>query len=285
MRLAVSLTLMVGCAAHRTPAWEKPPLSFGDVSAEILDDMVKKGDAAFAGREDPQKLDDAIDEYRGALRYRPDDSSLLVRLSRAARLRAHSLSGSDAETQANDAVTYAEQGLSAHNANILERAHDKKISQDKVFAPAEPADLPALIAYAEALLDWSMAHGTATLLLHRDWIIAAAQRAAELDRSVDFGGPDRVLGIVKSTLTPDLGGNYAAAQESFETAMATAPGYLPNHLEYALHWATRMRDGNLYRRLLHETADGDAEAIPLAAPENRAAKKRAKELIAEARSW
>jgi hypothetical protein len=285
MRLATLGLMLLGCAAHRTPAWEKPGLPFGAVSAEILDDMIAKGDASFAGREDPKKLDDALENWNGALRYRPDDSALLVRLSRAARLRAHSLSANDAETQANDAISFAERALAARNANILERARDKKLPPQKVFAPAEPADLPALVAYSEGLVDWSLAHGSATLLLQRDWIVAAAQRAAELDRSFDFGAPDRLLGIVLSILTPDLGGDYKSAQEHFETAIATAPGYLPNRLEYAERWAVRMRDGGLYRRLLQETADGDAEALPAAAPENRAAKKQAKALIAEARSW
>src|SRR5690348_13461374 len=107
MRHASLLMMIWGCAAHHTPAWEKPGLPFGAVSAEILEDMIQKGDAAFAGREDPQKLDDAIETWHGALRYRPDDSALLVRLSRASRLRAHSLSANDAEKHYDDGISYA----------------------------------------------------------------------------------------------------------------------------------------------------------------------------------
>jgi hypothetical protein len=46
-----------------------------------------------------------------------------------------------------------------------------------------------------------------------------------------------------------------------------------------------MRDQKRYHRLLTEVAGADAEALPPAAPENRAAQKRARTLLSEARAW
>src|SRR5439155_18283481 len=80
IRPIVCIALVAGCAAHRTPAWERPGLPFGAISTEILDDMVQKGDRAFDAREDPAQLDDAIETWRAALRYRPADVALLLRL-------------------------------------------------------------------------------------------------------------------------------------------------------------------------------------------------------------
>jgi hypothetical protein len=285
MRIFIAAVALSACAAHRTPAWEQPGLPFGAVSAEILDDMVKKGDDAFALRQDPKKLDDALDNWKGALRYRPADVALLVRISRAARLQAFSLSGSEARTQADDAVSFAERALCARNPPLCQTAADHKQDPSHLFNQAELADLPALNAYAEALLNWSERAGTATFIEQHEWIVAAADRARELDHTADHGAPDRILGIVYSSLTTEYGGDLGRAEERFEAAVSSAPGYLPTRVEYAARWCVRMRDGARYRKLLQEVAAADPAALPDAAPENRAAQKRARELLTETRAW
>jgi hypothetical protein len=284
IRLLLCFVFSAGCVAHRTPAWERPGLPFGAVSKEILDDMVQKGDRAFAERADPAKLEDALENWRGALRYRPDDPALLVRISRASRLRAHSLTGNDADARASDGVAFAERALCARNSRLCDRANSKKLP-GHVFNQAELADLAGLIAYSEALLEWSELHGMATLLAQHEWIIEAATRARQLDHTAEFGSPDRVLAIIWASLATDYGGDLAHSEERFEAALATAPGYLPTRLEYAARWCVRTRDGDRYRRLLKEAADADPNALPEAAPENRAAQERARALLAEARSW
>jgi hypothetical protein len=285
MRIFVAAVALSACAAHRTPAWEQPGLPFGDVSAEILDDMVKKGDDAFALREDPKKLEDALDNWKGALRYRPADAALLVRLSHAARLYAFRLSGSEARTQAEDAVSFAERALCARNPSLCQSAADRKQDPPHLFNLAELADLPALDAYAEGLLAWSERAGTATFVEQHEWIVAAAERARQLDHTADHGAPDRVLGIVYSSLATEYGGDLTRAEERFEAALNAAPGYLPTRVEYAARWCVRMRDGARYRKLLQEVAAADPAALPDAAPENRAAQKRARALLAETQAW
>src|SRR5207248_2076347 len=128
-------------------------------------------------REDPAQLDDAIETWRAALRYRPADVALLLRLSRAASLRART--SSDGNKLADDAVAYAERALCADNQKLCERASDGKHAPDHVFNQALLADVPALIAYADALYDWSEKRGNATFLMQHDWIFAAADRARQ----------------------------------------------------------------------------------------------------------
>jgi TRAP transporter T-component len=285
MRLAVIVLIAGACAAtSRTAEWERPGQPFGAVSAEILDHMVASGDAAFAARDKPESLDDAIESWRGALRYRPDDPLLLLRLSRACRLRARTLTHGAAAERARAAVGYAERALAARNESLWNLAHAKKPPHE-VFAVAQPPDAPLLAAYAEALLEWSTLYSTATLLNERDSIEAAAVRAVELDRAAGLGAGDRVLGWIKATLSGDLGGDLRAAEVHFEASLAQAPGYLPTRLSYAESYCVRKRDGARYRKLLDEIAAANAEALPEAAPENRAAQKRAQTLLAEAKSW
>jgi hypothetical protein len=148
----------------------------------------------------------------------------------------------------------------------------------EVFTHAEPADAAALVVYAQALLDWSIAHGTPTLLKKREWIEAAAKRALAFDPAVGFAAPNRILGVLDCEL-PAAGQNLRDALERFEAAVAAAPAYLPTRIAYAEEYATRVRDKKLYERLLESVLDADPNALPEAAPENAEAQRTARRLI------
>jgi hypothetical protein len=278
-RAAVLLLALVacGCLAHRKPTWQAPPEPFGTVSDDIIAGLIADGDKAWAGREDPKQLDEAARAWAAALRYRPADPSLLVKLGRVALRKGRHTSGPAAAGWLDEAVGYAERALTARNPALAEaaRAHPRP---EQVFTRASAADLPALVLYAEALLDWAAARGTPTVVDRRDWIAAAARRALAFDRAAGFGAPDRVLAILDCEL-PDAGQNLRDALDHFEAAVAAAPGYLPTRLAYAEEYATRMRDAARYRRLLEEVLAGDPNAIPEARAENLDAQRAARKLL------
>ena len=170
-----------------------------------------------------------------------------------------------------------ERALAARNSKLLDAARAKQRPAE-IFSHAEAADAAALAVYAEALLDWSRAHGTPTVLKEREWIAAAATRALGFDPSVGWGAPNRVLGILDCEL-PDAKENLRDALERFEAAVAAAPAYLPTRLAYAEEYATRVRDEALYKRLLGEVIAGDPQALPEAAPENAEAQRSARGLL------
>jgi hypothetical protein len=263
-----------GCVAPRLAAWKVPEQASGDGRAEEA-----AGDRAFAEREQAARLDEAIAQYRAAARVCPGDARLWVKLSRATRLRAGDVRGAAGDRLALEAVASAERAL-ATREELRRRAVDPRARPFRVFAAAERADVPALIAYADALFAWSERRSYATLLYEQDWIRGAAARAVALDRACEHGAPDRVLAVLESTLpTPEA--PLVDALERFEAASAAAPGYLPTRVEFAERWAARMRDGRLYRRLLEEVAAADPDALADARPENRAAQRRARALLAE----
>jgi hypothetical protein len=246
-------------------SWDPPPLPPGAVSATIVARLVADGDRAFAARDDPQRVDEAISLWRAALEERPHSPVVLCRLSRAYRWRG------------DDGVSWAERALGAANPGLRARAV-AHWPPEEIFAVARAEDLPALVAYAEALLEWSQRAGQATLEAQARRIYAAANRAAELDRSAGWGAPDRILGTLAALLPLEAdgpSGNLRFAGEHFEAALASAPGYLPNKVAYAELLAVRLRGGRLYRRLLQEVLAADAWALPDAAPENRAAQRDA----------
>jgi TRAP transporter T-component len=278
--LAVALALAAtGCIAKRSAAWITPPTPFGAVSEQILDDLVADGDRAWKGRADPKQLDEAARAYGAVLRYNPADANTLVRLGRVALRRATTTDrGAGAATRLDEATSSAERALSARNPALLAAARNANAKPADVFSRAEPADAPALAVYAEALLRWSLAHGTPTLLKQRAWISAAATRALGFDPTVGWGAPNRVLGTLACEL-PEARENLHDALVRFEAAVAAAPAYLPTRLAYAEEYAMRMRDSALNRRLLEEVAAADPNALPDAAPENVEAQRAAKKLL------
>jgi hypothetical protein len=258
-----------GCAVHRVPAWDPPALPPGAGPADLIERLIADGDRAFAARDDPRRLDEAIQLWRAALDERPQSPALLCRLSRAYRWRG------------DDGVSWAERALGAANAVLRARALGGR-PQNDVFAVARPEDLPALVAYAEALLAWSLRAGQATLVTEAGRIFAAANRAGELDRTAGWGASDRILGTLAALLPfgqSGPSGDLRYAEERFEAALASAPGYLPTRVAYAEFLAVRLRDGRLYRSLLEEVLAADADALPEAAPENRAAQRDARRLL------
>ncbi len=180
------------------------------------------------------------------------------------------------------AVSSAERALFTRNRLFREkvRRHERA---SWLFEGAEQADLPALVIYADALFAWADRQGVLTLLEEQDRIRAAARRAFTLDRTFAYATPDRVIAMLACTLPIGSGANFLQALEHFEAAIASAPGYLPTRVEYALRYAVALRDHALYRRLVQEVLD--APIAPPGAPpelieENRAAQAKARLLPA-----
>ena len=270
-----------GCIAKRTAAWVAPGEPFGAVSDQILQDLVSAGEYAWKRRAEPGQLDAAARAFGAELRYNPSDSKVLLRLARVEMRRAAVTSGAVAAGHFDRATAFAERALCARNAKILDAARAGKLPAD-VFANAEPADAEALVVYAESLLRWSMANGTATLLKKRDWIAAAAMRALGFDPAVGWAAPNRVLGILDCE-EPQARGNLQDALERFEAAVAAAPAYLPTRIAYAEEYATRVRGERTYRNLLEEVVAADPNALPDALPENLDAQRTARSLLGRKR--
>ena len=275
--VAVATLAASGCIAKRTPAWTAPGVPFGAVSEQILQDLASSGEYAWKRRAEPGQLDEAARAWGAALRYNPTDAGLLVRLGRVALRRASLTRGAGAATQLDMATAFAERALAARNDKLLAAARAGKLPAE-IFSLAEPVDAPALALYAEALLGWSMVHGTPTVLKQRDFITAAAARALGFDPAAGWGAPNRVLATLECEL-PEAKQNLRDARDRFEAAVAAAPAYLPTRLAYAEEYAARVRDEALYRKLLQEIVAADPNAFPDAAAENADAQKRARGLL------
>jgi hypothetical protein len=268
-----------GCITKRTAGWVDPAIPFGTVSQQILDDLVADGESAWKLRADKKQLDESSRAYGAALRYNPSDAAVLVRLGQIALRRSTvNARGAGSSAYLDEATGYGERALSARNPQLLAAARVARAKPTDVFSHAEPADAPALVLYAEALLGWSVMHGTATVLKNKEWISAAATRALGFDPTVGWGAPNRVLGTLDCEL-PEARENLRDALVRFEAAVAVAPAYLQTRLVYAEEYATRTSDDGLYKKLLEEILSADLKSLPEAAAENADAVRIAKKLL------
>jgi tetratricopeptide (TPR) repeat protein len=268
-----------GClaVAHRPSAWRAPTVTYGEVSDVIVAGLVDDGDKAWAQREKPRQLDEAMRAYRAALHQRPTDAGIMVHLGRIAYRRGQQYDGKSAALHFADAAAWAERALTARNPALAEAALGGKPPAD-VFHLAQPADEDALVLYAESVLWWAIANNTTTVIEQKSWIEAAAARALVLDRGAGYGAPDRVLAVLACEL-PAARQNLRDALDHFEAAVAAAPAFLPTRLLYAEEYAVRLREAPLFRHLLQAVVSGDAHALVEALPENLEAQREAQKLL------
>jgi hypothetical protein len=265
----------------RAPAWFTPalPSTMPDsVGEDVYRGLVVDGEKAFADRADAARLTEALATLRAALRYRPEDVHVLTLAARGALSEGSAKIGEKGLPQLEQAVAWAERALALRNEKIAAKARAKASAQT-IFAQADTADAPALAIYAEALFAWADRAGTPTLMDQQERIRAAAERTLALDRLDGHAAADRVLAALDASLPNGAGADLFRSREHFEAAVARAPGYLPNLMEYAERWAIRERDSSLEKKLLEEVMSANPDALADAVAENRAAQATAKKLL------
>jgi hypothetical protein len=232
--------------------------------------QVARGDRAFAQRGDPDRLAEAIEAWSAAAAHPPEDPAVELRLARAEAFRA--LSDPSAARAAWLASSRAAEGalrrLSPSWAAAVEAG-------DLVGAPARVGPEGAEALYWLALATWSSARekGLAALLAVKDAALAAMERAASLDGSVDCGGPHRALGAWAAALPAAVGGGVARSRRHFEQARLLTP------VAEAGSLLVLLQDRAAFERSL-AAVEGAVDDDPRYAPENELARRMARDLRA-----
>ena len=235
-------------------------------------------EAAFAGRDEPARLAEALGRYAEAARLRPDDPAPLLALARAQAFRAQAAPG-EAAAAWREAATAAERALrlvAPAAAEALARGGDLAGSARGIAAPAAGP----LYWLALATMGMAQARGMAAVLAVKDEARAMMERAAELDERIDHGGPRRALGTWLATVPSAAGGGAAAARVQLDRARALAPDYQLTRVSDAAVLAVLLQDRARFEALLGEVLASDDAPAPAIAPENRLARRLARELLA-----
>ncbi|HEU4382764.1 MAG TPA: hypothetical protein VFR85_04595, partial [Anaeromyxobacteraceae bacterium] len=137
-------------------------------------DLLARGDAAFAGRDDPARLAQALDAYRRAAAEAPGDPAAELRLARALAFRALSEPAAEAWPPAARAAERALRRLAPAFAAAADAGKGPAEAASRVEAPGAEA------LYWLSLATWSSAQqkGVSALLAVKDAALAMMERAA-----------------------------------------------------------------------------------------------------------
>ena len=276
MTLLLAILVLSGppTTAGGAPAAPQRPVDGGAAFAAAL----AAGERAFAQRDDPARLSEAVTQFARAAALRPTDVRAQLSLARAQAFRAQS--HLDAALEATrEAASAAERALRAA-APEWAAAIDRGQDPARAVAAVRPAGAEPLYWLALATMGVAQARGMVAVLAVRDAARAMMERAAELDERTDHGGPRRALGAWLAALPAAAGGGPGAAREQLERARTLAPSYQLARVREAETLAVLLQDRRRFEALLGEVLAFDGSAAPEIGPENRLAKRLARELLA-----
>ncbi|MGR9045871.1 MAG: TRAP transporter TatT component family protein [Gammaproteobacteria bacterium] len=151
---------------------------------------------------------------------------------------------------------------------------------------ATPSTSNELYTYGLAWTAWLKVH-------RRDWnaiaeqpkIEALFEKVLELDESVDYGRSHYYLGILRSQLSPALGGKPELAKNHFDRALELSHGQdLAVRVALARYYARLIYDQNLHDKLLQEVLEADPNVSGLTLS-NTMAQREARQLLKESSSY
>lgn len=224
----------------------------------------------------------------GLIEQQPENTDLLVSGAKLYAFYASALVKAPVRSGklSDKARAYAERAL------CLERPSLCRIDRlpHDAFAPAlqnaDRASLNVLYTYGLAWASWLQAH-------NRDWnaiadrpkIESLFERILELDESFDSGRAHYYLGLLRSQLSPALGGNPETAKNHFERAIELSNGNdLAVKVALARNYARMLYDRDLHDRLLREVLQTDPN-VPGLSLSNTIAQREAQQLLDESESY
>jgi hypothetical protein len=266
--------ILAAAAASAAPSAPGRPAEGGAAFAAAL----SAGSTTFAQRDDPARLSEAVALFAKAAALRPGDARAEIPLAQAQAFRAQS--HLDVALEAwSEAAAAAERALRAAVPAWAE-AVDRGQDPARAAALVPPIGAAPLYWLALATMGMAQARGMIAVLAVRGAARAMMERAAELDERTDHGGPRRALGAWLAALPAAAGGVPVAAREQLERARAIAPSYQLARVREAETLAVLLQDRKRFEALLREVIAFDATAAPEIGPENRLAKRLARELMA-----
>lgn len=183
-------------------------------------------DAAFRLRRDPVKAKEALVCYREVLAKNPESAEAGWHVAMACQYLGHRLAKDDDEKLA-----------------LFGEGRDVASAAAKKDPACGPCHFWAGINRALYGQTSGIFRTIATLGVVRENL----ERAAEIDATYAYGGPDRILGLINEKVPGILGGSNRDAEAHFEKAIAAAPQNPLNYLFLAKFFRETLEDDGKYR--------------------------------------
>jgi len=235
----------------------------------------------FKERLNPQKLDECI-QIGEALLSREPHRQAAVLLARAYYFKGEGTTDKDKRLEYFDkGVKAGEVALSTIPA--YKEAIAAREKEENVVKKLGKEDMDALYWTAANLARYAKFAPFSKKLAVKSRVRYLWDRVMEVDPDYNYGGVYRFFGGYYA-LVPSITGEQdpAKSREMFEKGIQSAPQYLETKVLYAEAYCThgKVKDRELFRKLLNDVLTADVSAYPEIAPENEIAKAKAKDLLA-----
>ncbi|MCS6980975.1 MAG: TRAP transporter TatT component family protein [Flavobacteriales bacterium] len=236
----------------------------------------------FRQRADAQKLDECIRLGEEIMAQGPQRSAAVI-LARAYYFKA------EGEPDKEKKLELFEKGVKAGEAALMTIPAYKdgmaaKEKEENIVKKLTKEDMDALYWTAANLARYAKFAPFSKKLAVKSRVRMLWDRVMELDPDYNYGGVYRFFGGYYA-LVPSITGEQdpAKSREMFEKGIQSAPHYLETKVLFAEAYCThgKVKDRELFRKLLNEVLEADVSAYPEIAPENNIAKNKARALLAQ----
>ncbi|MDZ7290095.1 MAG: TRAP transporter TatT component family protein [candidate division KSB1 bacterium] len=268
--------LLTGCAGRRSVILDKPvPVTKASNAAALREE----GDKLWKLRDDPQKARQALAAYRRAFAADPGNVELGTRLARAFYLVGYYVE-TDPVVQDSLFLRGVETGERVLALNDNFRTMYRKTQNDaRALAVLDRNWVNPIYWTAMNLERWISSKSTWVRYGNKQRVEAYMARVRELDPNFFYGAVPRFFGVLPTQgRAPFV--HLEDSKREFDSALAMAPNFFANHRTYAETYAVKTKDRELFKKLLEQVINGNPNALPDVAPENKYEQEKAKRMLA-----
>lgn len=271
----LAVILLFGCAGRRSVILERPQpvISAADAAA-----LRNDADKLWKQRDDPSKARQALALYRRAFAADPTNVELGTRLARALHFAGYYVE-TDPARQDSLFLLGVETGERVLALNpSFQATYRKTTDEARALAALDKSWINPIYWTGMNYDCWMNTQGRWVRYGNKQRVEAYMARVKELDPNFFYGAVPRYFGVLPTQgRAPFV--NIDNAKQEFDRALELAPNFFGNQRTYAETYAVKKKDRDLFKKLLEQVINGNPNALPDVAPENKYEQAVAKNML------
>lgn len=229
---------------------------------------------------DKAQLQAAIEIYAKAYPDKPS-YELAERISYAYYFLADAFEQDD--QKAKDYYTGYEWGIKAlcYDPGFKQRFVDQKQGMGDAVKGVPKEYAGGIFWTATCIGKWGKMHNIFKILSTSKQARKMVEYLYSIDKAYYYGGPARWLGAYYAIAPGIAGGDMKKSKAFYDEALGMAPLYFATKVLMAENYYAKLKDRTNYDRMLDEVINGEAEAVPDVAIEQKVEQGKALRLKAE----
>jgi tetratricopeptide (TPR) repeat protein len=272
---SLAVIWLAGCAGRRSVILERPrPVISAAEAATLRNDA----DKLWKQRDDPPKARQALALYRRAFAADPANAELGTRLARAFHFVGYYVE-TDPLVQDTLFLRGVETGERVLALNASFQAIYRKAEDEARALTALDNNWINPIYWTGMNYDrWLCGKGRLVRYRNKQRVEAYMARVKALDPNFFYGAVPRYFGVLPTQgRAPFV--DIDNAKHEFDRAVELAPNFFGNQRIYAETYAVKKKDRALFKKLLEQVINGNPNALPDVAPENKFEQAVARDML------